>query len=207
MKISKEQQKIFENQIKEAAKIKGWRRVSGSIYKAIGENFAVASYVIIEHKKIVFHVSIKKYVYDNIFWTIMNMKENINERESLRAIGAFQSPFIIIKENSYELTEDTKKLAEKLMDEIVTTVESFLADYDVAEYIFDDKNAKNIYNVEVLKCIAYIERQEYSCAKKMAQKAIAEGDHDGGYENEGKGFFDWTLRYLEKEGRKARLFG
>lgn len=42
-----------------------------------------------ERYELVLGINIKCYVYDDLFWKILNMAENINRKESLRANGAF----------------------------------------------------------------------------------------------------------------------
>ena len=37
-------------------------------------------------------LNIKPYLFDNYFWEIFNMSSNIEEKESLRVIGAFSFP-------------------------------------------------------------------------------------------------------------------
>lgn len=206
MKISKEQQKLLEKHINEAVKDFGWHRKSGTVYKVIGENFVHANYIIINSQKMVFDVWIKKYIYDDLFWTIMDMEENINGSESLRAIAAFKSPSILIEDSSFDLADDIQELAKRFMNTITAAVRGFTEKYDVAEYILDNKKpAGFFYNGEVLKCIVHIDRQEYSYAEEIARKSIENGDHDGGFENRGRGFFDFLLSYIKKGRKKDRF--
>lgn len=79
MKINKEQQKILIQKIKMIAKKEGYKVRDQFIFKKIGDNFVNMTYIFIENAKVVFDIGIKKYIYDDIFWEIMDMSENSKE--------------------------------------------------------------------------------------------------------------------------------
>lgn len=200
MKLSKEQKKLLVQKIKAEAKKEGYKVYAQNIYKKDGENFISMVFLFLQNK-IGYDIRIKKYVYDDIFWEIMNMSSNSRERESLRVNGAFTSPSIILESNSIELSEDLDGLAKHLVMRIKEVVGDFLNKHTVAEYAIE--NAGNIFNGDELQCIAYVDMGEYERAKEIAKAAVRNGD-GGGFENLGWTFFQWLLHYLRK--RKVKNF-
>jgi len=195
MKLNKEQRKLLVKKIKEFAKKEGYKVRDYSIFKKIGENFMDMAFNFIDGTKIGYSIGIKKYVYDDIFWEIMNMSENSKESESLRSVGAFTSPTIFLERDSFELIEDFDALAQRLITRFGEVVDAFLESHTVTEYVIE-----NVQD-EILQCIAYVDIGDYGRAKEIAKSAIQDGNKER-FENEGRGFFQWLLHYLRKRKRE-----
>mgnify|MGYP006397172561 CR=1 FL=1 len=135
MKINKQDQKHMLQQIKDISKREGFRSNGNSIYKVIDDNFVHADYLIVESKKIVYRIYIKKYSYDKIFWSILKMDDNLKKNDSLRAIGAFKAPSILIKNGEFEFCNDVEELPERILNEIKTVISSFLVEQDINKYV------------------------------------------------------------------------
>jgi hypothetical protein len=192
VKINKQVQKQFLQQIKDVSIREGFKTNSGSIYKLIGDNFAHVDYLIVESKKIVFRIYVKKYSYDKIFWTILKMDENLKKKDSLRAVGAFRAPSVLIKKGEYDFLEDVFELPERFVSEVKAVINSFLVDQEINKYIITHEN---LHDNMILKCLAYIDADESSKALLIARKELENGNK-GRFENEGKGFFEWLLEYI-----------
>lgn len=54
----------------------------------------------------IYRIYIKNYEYDDIFWKVLQMPSNSKQADSLRAVGAFKAPSILIKKGEVELTEN-----------------------------------------------------------------------------------------------------
>ena len=189
MKINKVIQKQLNQQIKLNAKNKGYKARSCSLYKLKGDKFIHTNYLIVESKKIIFNIYIKKYSYDNIFWDIMQMSDNKKESDSLRAIGAFKAPSILIKKGEYELSEDVVNLSNQFIEEVELASDNFIANNEINIYVL--KTEDEVDN-EILKCLAYLDMKQYEQAYEIAREAIGSG-YRGRFENNGKGFFEWLL--------------
>lgn len=145
---------------------------------------------------------IKTYESDNLFWTIFDIEDNIKQRESLRANGAFTVPSLKISESSFDLTELTnlEEASHTVMKHIVEEHNNFI------ESIFEDSKIFNQYLLkeksylreELIKMIANIELQEFEEAKRMAQDEIVKGSR-GGYQNNNKDIYQYILEYCEKQ--------
>lgn len=201
MELSKEQQRLLLQKIKAMAKKEEYKICDQFIFKKVDDNFVSMPFVFVDRRKIVYHIGIKKYIYDDIFWEIMNMSENSKERQSLRACGAFKSPYIVLEDDSMEFTEDLDDLAKRLVMRIKEVVGDFLDRHTIAEYAIE--NAENIFNGDTLQCIVLVDMGEYERAKEIAKEAVR-NDEDGGFENLGRTFFQWLLHYLRK--RKVKNF-
>lgn len=189
MKISKEMQKQLMQQIKLHADNKGYNIKSNSLYQLKGDNFIHSDYLIVESKKIIYRIYIKKYSYDNIFWDTMHMNDNKKKNDSLRAIGAFKAPSVLIKKGEYELSEEIVNLANKYIEEVEVASANFLANNEISMYVLKHENEQDN---KILKCLAYLDMKQYVQANEVAREALEVGDR-GKFENEGNGFFEWLL--------------
>ena len=174
MKLDKNQQKQLISAIRISADSRGYKARTNTIYKVIDKAFIHCDFLVVNSQKLIYRIYIKNYDYDDIFWKIMQMSSNSKRNDSLRAIGAFKAPSVLLKNGEIELIEKYEEQAEYLIDEYVIECEDVLM------------------GREVLKCLAYIHVNNIEQAVKIAQKSINDGK-SGNYENEGKNFFEWLL--------------
>ena len=191
MKIDKQLQKEYISAIKEIAVKDGYKKIQQSIYKIKDENIIFIDYLIVNSKSLSYSSYIKKLSYDNIFWRIMRMEENLNKADSLRVIGSFAAPAILISEGDVELSENKDITVKLFWEKIHEEMNSFLERNDVTEYIF---SGNIIVDEAILQCLSYIDSGLLHEAKKFAQKQILLGN-TGRFENEGKGFFELVMLY------------
>ena len=189
VKINKQVQKHMLQQIKDISTIEGFKSTGNSIYKVMGDNFVHVDYLIVESKKIVFRIYVKKYSYDKIFWSILKMDENLKKNDSLRATGAFRAPDILIKKDEFEFLEDVNELPERFLTEVKAVINSFLVEQDINKYV---NTHEDLQDNTILKCLAFIDSDEQSKAVLIAKKELKNGNK-GRFENDGKGFFEWLL--------------
>lgn len=189
MKISKEMQKQLMQQIKLHADNKGYKIKSNSLYQLKGDKFIHSDYLIVESKKNIFRIYIKKYLYDNIFWDTIHMNDNKKKNDSLRAIGAFKAPSILIKKGEYELSEEIVSLANQFIDEVEVASANFIANNEINMYVLKHENGQDN---KILKCLAYIDMKQYVQANEVARESLEVADR-GKFENEGNSFFEWLL--------------
>lgn len=193
MKINKQKQKECISRIKEIAADLGYRKIQDSIYKIEDENVISVDFLVIDSKYLNYWIRIKKRSYDTIFWKIMRMEDNIGSRDSLRIIGAFVSPTVLIASGRVDLSEDVEMIARDILKTVGKEIDTFLEGNDLVDYIFADKQKADI---EILKCLAYIDLNFWDKAKALAQQQILSGD-TGRFVNEDKGFFELLMLYNE----------
>lgn len=191
MKWNKEQQKELLQVIRSKAKKAGYKLKSNSVYAVKKDCFIYCDFLIVASEKLIYRVYIKAYSYDDIFWDILHMPDNSKESDSLRACGAFKAPSILIKKGEVELTDKYDELSDFLIEEFSKNSNEFLNNYDVDDYIVNNRKETDD---EILQCLAYIHMNCIDKAKEIAESAICDGD-TGRFENEGKGFFEWLLLY------------
>ncbi|KOS60623.1 hypothetical protein [Lysinibacillus sp. FJAT-14222] len=201
---NKEKEKIIMTNIKQEAKKQNFKVISNCIYKVMGDYFACAVFWVQcnEDKWTLFlRMNIKAYNYDNLFWEIFEMPENINAKESLRANGAFACPPFQWIERSYEVStlelmqSDIASAINDFQNEINKLVEVIKLDSgDFNSYILSQKN---ITDEKLLKMIANISKNDYSVAKEIAFAEIGKGQR-GGYRNKGKDKYEYIIEYCNK---------
>lgn len=202
--IDREIEKMIMTNIKQEAKKQKFKVISNCIYKVVGEYFVYAVFWLqcIEDKWTLFlRMNIKSYNYDNLFWEIFEMPENINAKESLRANGAFAFP-------SYQWIEKTYEVStlESMQIDIANAINDY--QYEVNKLIelikleFGDFNSfilsqKNIIDENLLKMLANISKDNYSVAKEIACAEIIMGKR-GGFRNKGKDIYEYIIQYCNK---------
>lgn len=191
MKINKQKQKELILKIKELAIKAGYKKRDYSIYKVENGKLIFVDFIIINSEILSYSSYIKKYSFDNLFWKIIDMEENINESDSLRVYGAFAAPGVNISEGKKELSENVEEIANEIFEKVMKEIKDFEDNHDLVEYIFSNNK---IMDANILQCLSYIDSNDLPSAKKLAQEQILKGD-TGRFENGGKGFFEWLLLY------------
>lgn len=199
MKMGKAEQKELGKRIKACAKQLGYKHYDGSLFSKTGDNFISIHFGVVDSCKLNYIIQIKKYSYDDIFWDVINMPLNKKEPMSLRAVGAFAAPSLILVMDNIPLSSDSDLdlIANSLCDTIVQTTSQFLKEHQVNDYIL---SRENFPYAKTLKCLAYLDMNDVASALDIARKEIESGDPAGGFENEGKGFFEWVVFRLTNHG-------
>lgn len=191
MKIDKQTQKNCISMIKEVAKKNGYKKTQNTIYKIENENIIFTDFLIVNSEQLVYRINIKKKSFDEIFWKIMRMEDNIAKGDVLRINGAFAAPSVLIADGKIDICENVDIVANDFVELVNIEIESFLKRTNVSDYIFST-------NVEsddtILQCISYIDLGFLSKAKELAEKRILLGD-TGNFVNEGKGFYELLMVY------------
>ena len=187
MKLDKNQQKELINAIYISSNGREYKTKKNTIYRVIDKAFIHCNFLIVNSQKLVYRIYIKNYDYDDIFWEIMQMSSNSKKNDSLRAIGAFKAPSVLLKKGEVDLTEKYEEQAEYLDGLVDECSHNFMEKYDIDEYVivYEDGMDK-----EVLKCLAYIHMNDIEQAVKIAANSINDGNR-GNYVNGGKAFFEW----------------
>lgn len=191
MKINKQMQKKCISTIKEIAVKDGYKKIQNTIYKVENENIISVDFLIVNSERLIYKITAKKQSFDEIFWKIMRMEENINERFSLRINGAFVAPTVLFYEGDMELSENLDLIAEEFLKKVNKEINLFLETNNLEEYIFSDNI---VIDKNILRCLSYIDSGLLSEAKKLAEEQLLSGN-TGRFVNEGRGFFELVLLY------------
>ena len=189
MKLNKDQQKEMNNFIRVYSKEKGYNAKMNTIFILKGTAFAFCDFLIVNSKKIIYRIYVKEYDYDNIFWKILRMDENIKKNNSLRACGAFKAPAILLKSGEFELTIEYEQQAKTFVELIDGCVCEFIKNHRIDEYVIEKEDGMD---AEVLKCLAYLHMDKKVEAMRVAKNAN-DNAISSNYENNGKTFWEWVL--------------
>lgn len=188
MKLDKEQQKRVVEAIRKVAKQKKYKVRSYAIYTVEGNIFIHADFFV-DSEKISYRIYVKNYEYDDIFWNVMQMSSNSKQSDSIRAVGAFKAPSVLLDKGDIELTENYEEQVIDFVNLIFECSHNFLNTQDIDEYVI---NCTEGLDINILKYIAYIHMEKKNEARMIAEKAIHDGDM-GRFKNGGKFFFEWAL--------------
>ena len=185
-----------------------YKIVANCIYKGLGEFFTHAVFfvrVVDGDFKLVVRHYIKTYEEDNLFWTIFKMPDNINQRESLRANGAFVVQSIQIAESQYTITinSDLDSISKTVLEEFEIKYGKFLESINFShekyyQYIL---HKVNFLSEKLKKMLAYILLNESDKALCLAKAEIKQGNL-GGYQNDGKDIYQYIVDYCKNHSLK-----
>lgn len=201
-KEQKQDLRLYEKEIQKIIKkqsvLKGLKIVSNCIYSKIEDFFIYAVYFVQfknEGYELVLRINIKPYAYDDLFWELLNMTDNITPKDSLRANGAFACPSLEWKEIAYEIVsmDSVEEVVSNAILELKREVKLFINHIhgDFNSYILDQSG---ILDEKLLKMLAYICHENYFGALKLVKSEIELGNR-GGYHNEGKDIYEHILSY------------
>lgn len=188
MKLDKIQKKQLANEIANASIEKKYKSTKNTIYFTKDKAFIYCDYLLVNSQKLIYRIYIKNYDYDDIFWKVMQMSENSKKNASLRAVGAFKAPAILIYKGEVELSDNYMLQARALVTLIDESSCYFLEQNDIDDYVV---NMSDGLYTNILKYLAYIHMNNEFEANNIAQKAVDEGIVE--FKNEGKSFFEWAL--------------
>ena len=194
-------EKDIQKAIKKQCVLKSLKVISNCIYCRMEEFFIYAVYFVQlknEGYELVLRINIKPYVYDDLFWEFLNMTDNINQKDSLRANGAYSCPSLELKELAYEIVNlnSLEELVSNAMLEVKSESELFINQVhkkygNFNSYILEQSG---ILDERLLKMLAYICNEDFGAAMKLATSEIELGNR-GGYSNEGKDIYEHILNY------------
>ena len=197
MQLNKEERDELLKKLKDLFREQGYKGGKELAYKKQGENFICVRYSIVERMRLLIILDIKKYTYDEWFWDIMDMSDNRKTGDAFRSIGAFVAPSIWIKRYLEEPEIFSDKFLRDCVEKVQSQLESFVTKHDINEYVLsgtDIEDGGKLLDGNLLKCLAYCDLGNVSAAKRIAKEEVQKG-RDGGFENEGKSFFEWMLLY------------
>ena len=191
--------------IKEITKKYNFKIISYCIYSKTGDYFFKNAFLVNKKDKkvqLLMQTEVKLYDYDDIFWEVFDMKENSARKDSLRAIGAFAAPAVIIDQKTYIIQElsDIEQICEEAIREFTNNINSFKESIKDVYGNFDSfaLKQKGIFREELIKILAYIHLEDYQSAKNLAEYELSQG-RGGGFRNKGVDINDFVVRFCRKK--------
>ena len=195
MKEVRQMEKELTVFVKQELKNRKYKMRQNTIFFTKKDVFICCNFLISVQKTLEYFIDVKNYDYDNILWDIINMPDNKNEPESLKAVGAFSAPVIEIARENKEFSGDYELEAKEMLDNIDRIVNNFIQKHNVDDYIIASEWYKGkglIYFSPDLKALAYLHKGQIEEAKNFAKEMLARQNR-GCKVNEGKGFYEWLL--------------
>lgn len=205
MKITrKELDKHIKLAVKGIMKEYGYRMRGSVLYKKSGDYFISILLVSsgINNNLITARGSVKPYFFDDIFWEVFQMSENLNEPLGLRANGAFVVKGLQVYNQHKEVAsyECVEKYVEELLKDCDTEIETVINEVgnDFRKFICYSKNVEKpgLYKPALAEMLCDIKEQNYQAARKLAIYEI-DNQRYGNLENQGKDIYEHIVNFCE----------
>jgi len=201
----KEFEKSVHNTMRKISKEYGYKIISNSLYKISGDFFLHGVFFtrIDQNKvKVFIRMYAKSYKSDDIFWAIFELKDNIGQKESLRANGAFVAPSIQFSEAWFEMSniEDCEKICRFSIEKFIVEEKLFLESInrDISQLMRYISEHQGMMHEMLIKMLVVIQSGDYQTALKMAKNELEIGKF-GCFQNKGKYIYEYIVDYcLEK---------
>ena len=148
--------------------------------------------------------TVKPYFFDDIFWTVFQMQENLNQPMGLRADGAFAVRGLQIF-NQYKEIEDYNGVEEyvgKLLDmcdvEIMNVINEVGNNF--RKFINCSKEVEDpgLYDYVLGEMLVYIKEENYLKARNLAVNEL-ENHRYGDFKNQGKYIYEHVVDFCESK--------
>jgi hypothetical protein len=192
--------KSMKDTLKEVANKYGCKKYSDCVYKKMEPYFASVCFLALFNSdcQIRTWAEIKLYAYDNIFWDVFDMKENISQSDSLRAMGAFAAPSVTIYNKTITIPDklDVARICDENVKEFLDKSQNYITWIESQYENFDNYVIKTDQNV-LLKILAQIHLGNYVEAQKMAEDELQQG-RTGAFRNRGIWINEYIVQYCSK---------
>ena len=190
----------------------GWDSKDGWIYRTTKILFF--SVLVVVHAKepqLVYFLHFKWRVFDELFWSIVNMEENATEPLSFRASGAFTAPATMIAQGHVPIGAWAKDDVDRAVREIMSVCQDASQglvvqigglddNLDVVESQFRLTGVDTANGIWRERLFTSILKGNWEDAQKIARDRI--NCHDlGGFEVHGQSFYQLADEYIARRGQ------
>lgn len=205
-KTLRELDKQLSKFMRSKAKDFNYKIISQIVYQKRKAFFVSSLFSIImrdEKRYIELYNFTKPYAYDDVFWDILGMEENKKGPTSLRAIGAFTAPSIIIGTDYIEIADLLKVQEQMVMIYPIlnSTFQKFLESFYAKEDFFNKKVLEEpVFSNDnkLMQVLASIRLGRYSNAIAIATREL-NSNKSGGFETDGVDIYQHVINYCEKK--------
>lgn len=202
--------KMVNQVIKVVGKKFGWKCKEGCLFKQKGSLFFVFA-ALGQAKKKEVHCTLqyKLLEFDEVFWNIVELKENTEQPLSFRYFGAWTAPTMLVKEGKYEISEWDESI---LIDKYSTIFQDIdiLTTHIAREIVTVDENLRYleslyaelmqqypeaVVNIYKEKLMTAVLKKEFPLALEIAEDRIANND-SGGFFTGSDSFYQQAQKYI-----------
>ena len=202
--------KLLNDALKESAKEHNWKYSRGFVFKGT-ELLFFSLIVVAQVKRFLLSCSLryKFLAFDDLFWKIVGMEENLKQPLSFRAFGAWTAPDESVSDVTLPVTDWNPTNLKSRVDELLVRSEADAANVTkqisnvddnlrVVEELFarlKDTYPNAVTNVWVERLLTSILKHNYDRAEAIILDRRNAHDY-GGFPVGSKSFYDLALEYI-----------
>jgi hypothetical protein len=203
--------KLLHSVLKDSAKIHDWKFSRGYVFKAselLFFSIIITGLAKLQHLS--FSLRYKMLAFDNLFWRIFNMEENLKRSLSLRACGVWTAPTMMVSEGDVPIVDWSADHLLPVVNEIIARCEIDAANLSREIHGFDDnmRVIERLYTVLLTKypraavdiwrerSLTSILKQDYEEAGTIIRSRISANDC-GGFGGS-RNFYQLADEYLRR---------
>ena len=211
--------KVLNQVIKEVGKKFNWKSKGGFLFTK--KDLLFFDLIVLaqgKNKKISVSVYYKLFDFDEIFWKIVCLEENLNQPLSFHADGAWTAPTMCIDEmtienddwsesNLSEKVSSILKKADELSSQLAKEISTLDENLAYTETLFANllnKHPNAVTTIYREKLMTALLKKEYSLALTIAEERISKNDN-GGFSAGSKSFYVLAKEYIEKNFPNRKL--
>jgi hypothetical protein len=203
--------KLLNAALKQSAKAHGWKCSRGFVFKATELLFF--SIIIVGQAKqrhLFFSLSYKLLAFDDLFWKIVKLEENLKQPLSFRACGAWTAPMMKIFESELSIADwdaenvlvgvneiitrcefDAEKVSKEIqgLDDNLRVIENLYAR-------LKDKHPNAVKDVWLERLLTSILKKEYVDSERIVRDRMNRQDV-GGFQVGHKSFYELANEHLQ----------
>lgn len=208
----KELDKYISDAVKERLKKYGYKRRNINLFKKQGDYF-VTIFIFatgMDNNRIQVWGEVKPYIFDDIFWKVFQMEENLEQPLGLRANGAFTVRSLKMYEQSQEVQsyDEVEEYVEEMLQNCNEAIMELLnrigSDFHAFLEYSKGVEQPGLYDYALCKMLLDIKEENYQDARDLAVNEMKNYRY-GDFENLGKDIYEHVVDFCEERIREEQI--
>jgi hypothetical protein len=203
--------KLLNAVLRQSAKANNWRCSRGFIFKATELLFfSIIILGQVKQRYLSYSLSYKLLAFDDLFWKIVKLEENVKQPLSFRACGAWTAPLMAISEGEVSIADWNAEYLHSGVNEIIrrseveaenvsTEIQGLDDNLRVIEGFYlrlKDEYPNAVTNIWLERLLTSMLKNEYGNSERIVRDRM--NAHDvGGFQVGNKSFYDLANEYLQ----------
>ena len=206
----KELDKHISDAVKERLKKYGYKRRNINLFKKQGDYFVtiVIFATGMDNNMIQVWGEVKPYIFDDIFWKVFQMEENLEQPMGLRANGAFTVRGLEIYDQYQEVQsyDEVEGYVDEMLrncdEAIMALINRIGSDFHAFLEYSKGVGQPGLYDYALCKMLLDIKEENYQDARDLAIDEIKNHRH-GDFANMGKYIYEYVVDFCEERIREG----